>query len=231
MLLETFKYYSKSPSKAQYEGFAPLTYVSVWGLLETQSRGHLVAFYWRGIVHSSSFMHKGFSSSNLYSQALCLPGQVEERRFPVRLHQHHFQNNSLQQKKASHTDTALLLCPRLILSQQFLSLTQHGSIFTTTKCICSKSSMYNIACPIPVVLPLLILIYPLLLLLSHTHRQPPVAESMGVTCGNLTTIWEYLTNIGFNIPKATIVKGNHYLSTSDRSPKVIEAKKKACGTF
>lgn len=34
-------------------------------------------------LHELSFMHKGFSSSNLYSQALCLPGQVEERRFPV----------------------------------------------------------------------------------------------------------------------------------------------------
>lgn len=30
-----------------------LTYVSVWGLLETHPRGHLVAFYWRWIVHSS----------------------------------------------------------------------------------------------------------------------------------------------------------------------------------
>lgn len=81
-------------------------------------------------VYELSFVHKGFSSSNLYLQAVCLPGQVEERWFPVWLHQHHFQYNPLQQKKASHTHTALLLCPRLILGQQFLSLTQHSSIFT-----------------------------------------------------------------------------------------------------
>lgn len=102
---------------------------------------------------------------------------------------------------------------------QFNTAQQH--FLPTTKCICSKNSMYNTAYPTPVVLPLLILIYPLLLSLSPTHRQPPVAESMGVTWGNLTTILEHLTNLGINIPKATIEKGNHYLSSSDQSYKVI----------
>ena len=154
-------------------------------------------------------MHEGSCRPNLRSQSLRLPGQVEERRFPVCIRQHQPSNNPQGQRKALQSKTTFLLHLRLIMHQ-----------FR-----CTRHTAENAACRKHPTQPQWFYICSYCLtymnMNTHPHTQTHWVKTKGgggggVAWGTLTTKLHFCSRVGFEFQTVNTVRCNYDTTNSAR---------------